>query len=205
MIFLAAWNKLDSQIKTAMPTKTTKAIQTTITGKRVYLRPLARSDAAAMIQLTNQSARRYPGVVRRLKGRAQFEEFRKRFNGDTAFSFLICRKEDDEAVGSISLFEIIHRSRKSGVVGYLIGAPFFRQGYATEALQLILRFAFRHLKLHRIEASIQPHNVASLALVKRAGFTCEGRARGFLKIAGRWRDHERWAILAEDWRGRRRK
>jgi ribosomal-protein-alanine N-acetyltransferase len=188
-----------------MPTKTAKAIPSTITGERVYLRPLARSDATAMIRLTNQSARRCPGLIRRLKGPAQFEELRKRFDSAGDFSFVICRTEDDEPVGSISLFEIIHRSRKSGVIGYLIGAPFFKQGYATEALQLVLRFAFRHLKLHRIEANIQPHNVASIALAKRAGFTCEGQARGFLKIAGKWRDHERWAILAEDWRGHRRK
>jgi len=190
-----------------MPVKTATAtaIATVMTGKRVCLRPVMRSDAAAMIRLTNQSARRCPGLVRRLKDKKQFEEMRKRHNRKDCFGFVICRKEDGEAVGGISLFEIIHRTRKSGVVGYLIGAPFFRQGYATEALQLVLRFAFRQLKLHRIEANIQAHNVASITLVKRAGFTCEGRARGFLKIAGRWRDHERWTILAEDWRGRRRK
>jgi ribosomal-protein-alanine N-acetyltransferase len=197
--------KLKSRRATSMPTKTAKAIPTAITGKHVCLRPLARSDATAMIRLTNQSARRCPGLIRRLKGTAQFEELRKRYNGKEAFGFVICRKEDGLAVGGISLFEVIHRSRKSGVVGYLIGASYFRQGYATEALRLVLRFAFRQLKLHRVEANIQPHNVASLALVKRAGFTCEGHVRGFLKIAGKWRDHERWAILAEDWPGRRRK
>jgi [ribosomal protein S5]-alanine N-acetyltransferase len=157
-----------------------------------------------MIRLNNQSARQCPGVVRRFKGKAQFDELLKRYNGKEAFGFVICCNEDGGIVGGISLFEIVHRSRKSGVIGYFIGAPFFRQGYATEALQLILRFAFRHLKLHRIEANIQPHNAASIALVKRAGFTCEGQARGFLKIAGKWRDHERWAILAHDWRGRRK-
>jgi [ribosomal protein S5]-alanine N-acetyltransferase len=158
-----------------------------------------------MIRLTNQSAERCPGLIRRLKGRAQFEKLRERYNGKDGFGFVICRQEDGEPVGGISLFEVIHRSRKSGEVGYLIGASYFRQGYATEALQLILRFAFRHLKLHRIVANIQPHNVASLALVRRAGFTYEGCARGFLKIAGKWRDHERWAILAEEWSGRPRK
>jgi ribosomal-protein-alanine N-acetyltransferase len=187
-----------------MPTKTAKAIPTIITGKRVFLRPLARGDATAMIRLNNQSARRCPGVVRRFNGKAQFEELLKRYNGKEAFGFVICRNEDGEIVGGISLFEIVHRSRKSGVIGYLIGAPFFRQGYATEALQLILRFAFRYLKLHRIEANIQAHNAASVALVKRAGFVCEGLARRFIKIGGHWRDHERWAILAEDWRKSRR-
>ena len=188
-----------------MPAKTAAIITRTITGKRVCLRPVTRSDATAMIRLTNQSARRCPGLVRRLKNKKQFEEMLKRHNCKDCFAFVICRNEDGVAVGGINLFEVIHRLRKSGVVGYLIGPRFFRQGYATEALQLVLRFAFRQLKLHRIEANIQPHNVASQALVKRAGFTCEGSVRKFLKIAGRWRDHERWAVLAEDWRGRRRK
>jgi len=72
----------------------------------------------------------------------------------------------------------------------------------TEAIALMLRYAFADLRLHRIEANIQPGNVASIALVKRAGFVKEGFSRRYLKIGGRWRDHERWAILAEDWRAR---
>ena len=47
------------------------------------------------------------------------------------------------------------------------------------------------------------HNAASIALVKRAGFEKEGYSRRFLKIAGRWQDHERWALLKEEWRPRR--
>jgi ribosomal-protein-alanine N-acetyltransferase len=85
-------------------------------------------------------------------------------------------------------------------VGYQIGEQFSAQRYMTEALQLVLRYAFVSLKLHRLEANIQPENVASLALVKRAGFVREGYSRRYLKICGRWRDHERWAILVEDWR-----
>jgi hypothetical protein len=56
------------------------------------------------------------------------------------------------------------------------------------------------MRLHRLEANIQPGNVASIALVKGAGFTKEGYSRRYLKISGRWRDHERWAVIAEDWR-----
>lgn len=69
----------------------------------------------------------------------------------------------------------------------------------TEGLRLMLAYAFKELKLHRLEANVQPENVSSLALVKRAGFVREGYSRRYLKIAGRWRDHERWAILREDW------
>ncbi|HEY8105130.1 MAG TPA: hypothetical protein VIE46_03425, partial [Gemmatimonadales bacterium] len=63
-----------------------------------------------------------------------------------------------------------------------------------------LRVAFRRLRLHRVEANILPQNDASLALVRRAGFRREGRSPRYLKIAGRWRDHERWALLADEWR-----
>ncbi len=79
-----------------------------------------------------------------------------------------------------------------------IGAKHADQGYMTEALRLALRYAFDLLKLHRLEANIQPGNVASIALVKRAGFNREGYSRRYLKVCGRWRDHERWAIIAED-------
>jgi [ribosomal protein S5]-alanine N-acetyltransferase len=88
---------------------------------------------------------------------------------------------------------------QSAFLGYWIGAPYARQGYMTEALQLALRHAFGVLKLHRVEANIMPANRASIALVKRAGFRREGYSPRYLKIAGHWADHERWALAAEDW------
>ena len=72
-----------------------------------------------------------------------------------------------------------------------------------EALGLALVYGFRQLRLHRLEANIQPDNAPSIALVERLGFTREGYSPRYLKIAGRWRDHERWAILAEQWRAGR--
>jgi ribosomal-protein-alanine N-acetyltransferase len=63
----------------------------------------------------------------------------------------------------------------------------------TEGLTLALRWVFGSLHLHR---------EASRALVQRLGFRCEGLSPRYLKIAGRWRDHERWALTVEDWRGR---
>ena len=65
-----------------------------------------------------------------------------------------------------------------------------------EGLQAVVRHAFKTLKLHRLEANIQPGNARSIALVKACGFRKEGYSPRYLKIAGRWRDHERWAIVA---------
>jgi ribosomal-protein-alanine N-acetyltransferase len=69
----------------------------------------------------------------------------------------------------------------------------------SEGLALVLDYAFGALDLHRIESNIQPNNAASLALVKRLGFRKEGFSPAFLRIDGEWRDHERWAMLNEEW------
>jgi [ribosomal protein S5]-alanine N-acetyltransferase len=69
----------------------------------------------------------------------------------------------------------------------------------TEGLRLTLKYAFKVLKLHRVEANIQPGNVASIKLVRRCGFKREGFSPKYLKIGGRWRDHERWAIRTDNW------
>ena len=69
----------------------------------------------------------------------------------------------------------------------------------TEGVALVLNHAFNSLKLHRIEANIQPSNTASINLVKRLGFANEGFSRQYLKINGQWRDHERWALTVENW------
>jgi [ribosomal protein S5]-alanine N-acetyltransferase len=134
----------------------------------------------------------------------QFAAYLARCRRIASPGFLICRTSDGAIVGGINFSEIVRGNFQSAYLGYQIGAPFARQGYMTEALARALEVAFGPLRLHRVEANIQPGNVPSLALVRRAGFRREGFSRRYLKIAGRWRDHERWALLAEGWRARRR-
>jgi ribosomal-protein-alanine N-acetyltransferase len=71
-------------------------------------------------------------------------------------------------------------------------------------MRLVLRRSFVELRRHRVEANIQPGNGASIALARRCGFVREGFSEWYLKVGGRWRDHERWAIRAEQWRAQRR-
>lgn len=112
--------------------------------------------------------------------------------------FLACRETDGRIVGQASLGEIIRGSLEQGFLGYWVGEPFARQGYMAEAVRLVLARAFGPLRLHRIEANIQPHNAASIALARRVGMRREGFSPRYLRIRGAWTDHERWAVTAEE-------
>jgi len=111
-------------------------------------------------------------------------------------------RDSGELAGVINVSEIVRGVFQSGYLGYYAFIPHAGQGHMTEGLALALRWVFGEMRLHRVEANIQPGNDASLALVRRLGFRREGLSPRYLKITGRWRDHERWAITAEDWRSK---
>ena len=119
--------------------------------------------------------------------------------------FLCCRLEDGAIVGYFELSQIVRRHFQNAILGYNGSAPYAGQGYMGEGIELLLRHAFLTMRLHRVEANIQPGNLPSLTLAQRAGFRREGFSPRYLEIGGRWRDHERYAILAEDWRDMRRR
>lgn len=115
---------------------------------------------------------------------------------------LLCRLDDGLILGGININEIVRGIFQSAYLGYWIGKPHARLGYMTEALRLLVQVAFEELGLHRLEANIRPENRASLSLVRRAGFRREGYSARYLRIDGSWRDHERWAITAEEFPSR---
>jgi ribosomal-protein-alanine N-acetyltransferase len=117
---------------------------------------------------------------------------------------LTFRCDDDALVGAFNLGDIVRGALCSAYLGYFGFAPHTGQGYMTEGLELALRFAFLRLRLHRVEVNVQPSNLRSLALAERAGFAREGYSPRYLRIAGRWRDHVRCALVAEEWRARRK-
>jgi ribosomal-protein-alanine N-acetyltransferase len=102
-------------------------------------------------------------------------------------------------VGVVNLDEIVYGCFRSAYLGYYAFVPYAGRGLMKQGLDLVITHAFNEMKLHRLEANIQPRNVPSKALVKTLGFRREGFSQRYLKINGRWRDHERWAILSEDW------
>ena len=192
---------------TAAPDST---LETRRRGARVYVRPPRGSDAGAFAAAVAAGRAFHRPWVQPPATPAHFRAYVARFAGKlsrdpgqaTHVGLLVCRVDDDALVGVVNFSEIVRGGLQSAYMGYYALPPHAGRGYMSEGLALALAVAFRKLKLHRVEANIQPANVRSLALVRRAGFRHEGYSRRYVKIAGRWRDHERWALLAEDWRAR---
>lgn len=118
---------------------------------------------------------------------------------DCFHSFVILRETDD-IVGVINVSSIKMANFKSAFVGYYGLAPHAGKGLMREGMSAVLDHVFLRLKLHRLEANIQPTNERSIALVRGLGFRLEGYSPRYLKICGRWRDHERWAMIVDDWK-----
>lgn len=118
--------------------------------------------------------------------------------GDRLKRYLLTT-EEGALVGVVNASEIVRGGFQSCYLGYYGFLPAVgTAGRMTTGLGLVLDHLFEVERLHRVEANIQPGNVRSLRLVQRLGFRQEGFSPAYLHIAGAWRDHERWALLATD-------
>ena len=165
----------------------------------VYLYAPGKHAADDFLTLTTTSESFHHPWVYPATDIRHFRAYLDRINRGNAFGFLVARQEDDALVGVININNVIMGGFRSGHLGYYGNAPYSRRGYMSAGLALVLDQAFTTLGLHRVESNVQPENEASLALVRRLGFRKEGFSLAYLKIGGAWRDHERWAIVAEEW------
>ena len=186
-----------------------RAHHTPPSGFRIALaRPAARHEVA-FLAAVRASRAFHAGFVVPPRTHAAYGEYLARFASRRAgvrnLGFFAVRLEDRTIAGVLNLSEIVRGAFESAYLGYYALAPHAGGGYMTEAMLLALDAAFGELRLHRIEANVQPVNARSLALVARIGFAREGYSRRYVKVGGRWRDHVRFAMLAEDWPAARRR
>jgi ribosomal-protein-alanine N-acetyltransferase len=171
--------------------------------RRLRLERPAKRHQDAFLEAVHRSRVLHRGWVSPPKDRDGFAAYVAGLRREGREGFFVMTNDGDIA-GVINVSEIVRGSFQSAYLGYYAFEPFAGSGCMRQGLRLVVSHCFRRLRLHRLEANIQPANSRSIALVKSVGFRREGLSPRYLKICGRWCDHERWALLVEDWRRARR-
>lgn len=162
---------------------------------QVRITPLGSSDEAEFIVAARASRELHQKWVSPPVTRSSFRKKLLIMQGPVNLAYCVRQLQGNSLVGCIEITQIVRGPFRSAYLGYYAFAGRTGRGLMREGLRQVVRLAFGKLKLHRLEANIQPQNLKSIALVKACGFKREGYSPRYLKIRGRWRDHERWAIL----------
>ena len=169
--------------------------------ERLFLRKLTRNDCDEFIELASRSRELHCPWIYAPQTPADFVAYLRRFERTEAAALVTCHKESREIAGFFTINEIIRGFYLRASVGYGVFMPNERQGYMKEGFELVFRYAFgkpgRGLGLHRLEADIQGNNHASVRLAESSGFKWEGISSAYIRIHGKWVDHERYAITSE--------
>jgi [ribosomal protein S5]-alanine N-acetyltransferase len=161
---------------------------------RVLLRTLTADDEREFLTRVAASADLHRPWMSPPATPDRFHAHLARYTESEDESLLVCLRETGAIAGMININSVIRGRFQNGSLGYAAFVPYAGRGHLSEGLALVIRHAFEDLRLHRLEAQIQPENHASLRLVERAGFRREGYSPELLFIDGVWSGHERWAI-----------
>ncbi|WP_436795923.1 GNAT family N-acetyltransferase [Actinospongicola halichondriae] len=170
-----------------------------------YLRKPTEADGREFVDCVLREQSRLEPFVYASETVSAYRTWIAKGNRVDVEQFLVCRREDDVIVGFVNINNMTGGALQSGALGWASFTTEQPRGHLTEGVAMVLEVAFTQLRLHRLEANIQPSNERSRRLAIRAGFRLEGFSPRFLQIGGEWRDHERWAVSEEDWRDRRRR
>lgn len=173
-------------------------------GPRIRLRgPRAEEADAVFAIFSDPEVARYwsrPPMTVRDEARAMIEEMLEAFAERAKIGWVVTDR-DDAAIGTCTLFNFDPRHRRAEL-GYALRSDLWGRGLAREAASAALDWAFRSLKLHRVEADIDPRNDASRRILQRLGFASEGVLRERFFVGDKATDSEIFGLLAEHWIGR---
>ena len=165
---------------------------------RTRIQPPRAADEKPFLAAMRDSIGLHHPWVSAPSNHAGWRRYMARLERPNEAGFLVMLREEDVICGVINLNLITYEALCSAYVSYYGVAAQADKGYMKEGMLQVIRYAFDKLALHRLEANIQPGNHASIALARSTGFKYEGFSPRYLKINGVWRDHERWAVLADD-------
>ena len=157
-----------------------------VVGTRVLLRHPTKQDRAEFLAAMRASRKHLRPWIHAPETPERFARYLESIENGAKEGFLVCVRAGGAIAGVINLNEIVRGMLSSAYVGYYATAAHAGQGYMREGLTLVMRYAFGTLRLHRLEANMQPDNRASIALARACGF----RREEFLASVR----EDRWAL-----------
>jgi [ribosomal protein S5]-alanine N-acetyltransferase len=175
----------------------------TLVASRIKLRWLTPADVAALFTVfSHEEAMRYwstPAMTELKQAQDYLDQIHHCFAAKSLFQWGIALLKTDEVIGTCTLHQLDTRNRRAEI-GFALNPAHWHQGYATEAVDRVLQYAFGPLRLHRVEADTDPRNTASIAVLTRLGFVAEGRMRERWLSHGQPQDSAFFGLLASEWR-----
>jgi len=170
-----------------------------IIGEKTRLRAIERSDIPTFVRWFNDpEVRRYLNMYVPLSEAEEERWFERQLEDDNQCVFAIETMEGVH-IGNVGLHDIDWKNRKAGC-GIVIGEKaYWDQGYGTDALRTLLRFAFEELNLHRVFLHVFDFNERAIRCYEKCGFRHEGRLRQSRFTEGRYVDELVMAVLREEW------
>jgi ribosomal-protein-alanine N-acetyltransferase len=181
-----------------------------LTTERLILRQINASDAVDLLSMnTDPEVLKYdvdPPMKDISVAQAEIEKYRQSFIDKKSIGWSACLMSSDRLIGDFVFFfydqEIPYYKAD---LGYRLAQPYWRQGYATEALTAIIQFAFNVMKLHRINVDTRMDNIASIRLMEKVGFTHEGVRRECVRnVDGSYQSWGLYGLLEQDYIHRKR-
>lgn len=170
--------------------------------ERLVLRPMDEGDTDALFEMCAvPEVVRYtprPAMTQRVEAEQMIQRIKANYGKGEAFQLGIERKEDRLVLGYCGLFSF-HETSRRAEIGYSLDIRYWGEGYMNEALLVFIDHAFDGLGLNRIEADIDPRNIASARTLARLGFVNEGLLRSRWIVNGEVSDTGMYGLLQEDW------
>ncbi|HSH80005.1 MAG TPA: GNAT family protein [Herpetosiphonaceae bacterium] len=178
-----------------------------LVSQRLLLRLFTGSDAPALLALSLANCgfmrpwepRRDDAGFTLAATEQSIQEQQRQWSEDLGYSFGVWDRTASTLIGRVTLSRVTRRAFQNCGVGYWLDMTHNGRGYMTEAVRLVVGYAFGELGFHRVEAATLLHNVGSIRVLEKTGFRREGLALRYLQINGRWQDHYLWAITSEEW------
>ena len=171
-------------------------------GERIILRKITKADAQDMYDYASR-----PEVTKYLLWhphesltytKRYLDEVMRQYKGHNFFGFAVISRENGRMIGTCG-FTTLDAANHAGEIGYVLSPDYWGCGIASEAVDMILRFAFCNLGLHRVEARYMPGNTASRRVMEKNHMLFEGIERDAIYVKGAYQDVGKCAILLEEY------